>query len=534
MWIPSVWLYMYDEWITTSGKIVHSIIRLLLSVLFLEFFVLIKRKSHRALVLILFFISFFADVTFLYAYKGFHSTSSMLALFNTTKTEALQYITLNWVLYFVVLVVLFVFGYLALKLNFSLVKSSYSYKLIKLVGVLLILLGTQSAFTYFNNPLELGLKSSVKLNVLKHYPVNFYYRLYEKVRYDQKKNQYLANVKSFSFDASVQDSVVRNNTVVFIIGETQRADLYHQELAKHTDQLQHFDQFNFVPLPNFYSTANSTAYSFPLMVTRATASNPELSFNEPSIAKLFSEAGYKTFWLANQNLFKGPEGKSYKEEVDVFKPLWKQGGLDTVVWEPLKEIVKDTASLKFLLINLKGNHYRYEYPEVFELYQPNLESENVYAFDKSNELYFRNSYNNNTAFQLSILDSIHSIISEINGPTSLFFSSDHGESMFEPPHYFFGHGTSTLPLEQVHCFSYFWFNNYYIKQFKGQYENINNNSSQPYSFDYIFETLADLGGVHYQGKNVEYSMVYKEPMLCDTIKVRTGESITVIDVSSVH
>lgn len=90
--------------------------------------------------------------------------------------------------------------------------------------------------------------------------------------------------------------------VVVVIGESLRADLLPQNgYHRNTMPLMSSDT-SAVSLPNIYSEATFTHASVPVIMTGAPSPEDDMAYSSQSFVTLFKKAGYKTFWLANQEL----------------------------------------------------------------------------------------------------------------------------------------------------------------------------------------------------------------------------------------
>jgi len=530
--IPTIGFYCYDEWTAWYQAGVLLLLRLILLMTLFELIEIGSKKWLKYSFLVLAFPAFFADVLFLYSYKSLMSTSSTMALMNSTWEESSDFIHLYaWGMVAIILAYVGV-SFVFIKNKYSVVKFGNKYfKVLSLFFIVVFVLIAENVFSVTVDDIGRDSKSFFKTRVVEHFPFNIYYRLYENKLYQQKAEQFRETVGSYKFNAQL-DGIDKTDTltVVLIIGETQRADLYLTEINKRKDKLPSFSGANLVPFPRMYATANSTAYCVPMILTRATVDQYDLRYTEPSLINLFNEAGYKTYWLANLNLFKGPETATYLENTDEFFPLWKQGKDDDVIVEYLKQVLQQPNPRKFIIINMKGNHFNYSYPEKYSIYQPNLESGNINTFSVNDKAAYLNSYLNTTVYQLDLLDQLHKLLDQYGTNSALFFSSDHGESLFEAPHYLFGHGSSVVPIEQLSCFSYYWLSNEYQMLFPAKAHNIKANCKHAVSADNIFYSIADLGAIRFDTNKPAYSIssdLFKE---MDTLKVVVGNARHVFNV----
>ena len=107
--------------------------------------------------------------------------------------------------------------------------------------------------------------------------------------------------------------------VILVIGETSRAhnwqlNGYHRKTNPNLIQRDNLFYYN-----NAISAATHTSQTIQLVLSRATPKNLEPVYTEKSIITAFSEAGYKTVWISNQNMTGGVETSIYSiaTEADV-------------------------------------------------------------------------------------------------------------------------------------------------------------------------------------------------------------------------
>ncbi len=90
-------------------------------------------------------------------------------------------------------------------------------------------------------------------------------------------------------------------TIVFIIGEAARADHfsingYPRKTSPNIEKLQ------VVSLPNIDSIYGVTNKAVPLMMTRATKENEDITYKETSFVSIFNKHGFSTAWISNQDV----------------------------------------------------------------------------------------------------------------------------------------------------------------------------------------------------------------------------------------
>ncbi|HFO2576207.1 TPA: phosphoethanolamine transferase CptA, partial [Escherichia coli] len=165
-------------------------------------------------------------------------------------------------------------------------------------------------------------------------------------------------------------------TLVLVIGEsTQRGRMslygYPRKTTPGLDELYKTEQNMFV----FNNVVSSRPYTIEVLqqvLTFADEQQPELYLTQPSLMNIMKQAGYKTFWITNQQtmtarntmltVFSRQTDKQYYMNQQRTQSAREY---DTNVLAPFSEVLADPAPKKFVIIHLLGTHikYKYRYPE---------------------------------------------------------------------------------------------------------------------------------------------------------------------------
>jgi glucan phosphoethanolaminetransferase (alkaline phosphatase superfamily) len=234
------------------------------------------------------------------------------------------------------------------------------------------------------------------------------------------------------------------------------------------------------------------------MITRATANDFNVSLKEKSLVTLFKEAGFSTHWICNQEIFKGYGADKYLEEIDNFHYTCGSGN-DEVVLPVLKGILdNDSSNKQFIVLNLFGNHYGVDsHPDEYNFFSPNLENSKVGSRSIESRELFINSYDNSVLYQDFVISKVIQLIQAKEAVSFVFFSSDHGESLFDEPDFFYGHGSAKPTKEQVHVPAFVWYSSLYKKYNDNVVSNLHQNKNKKLSSDNLFYTVSNLGLLSY-------------------------------------
>ncbi len=456
-------------------------------------------------------------------FDDYITTQGIVALSNTNLTESAAFLRGNEKLIMIIGIMFFIVFFIIRKLpkRIHLFRRRKYYLTATGVLLLSIFIITTNYFLAFHRSGNLGRTGYyfLKQEIIKKYPINVPYRIYELFLMQSNIREYRNMRSDFYFNARQKRNLKDTQIYVLIIGESARYENYHINGYHRNTTPNLSSKSKLIPFSNFYSTANVTSHAVPLMITQATALTYERSFKEKSIVSLFKEAGFTTYWISSQNIFFGDKEGLYKEEVDFFyESLTKY---DKGVLPILSNILRGNQQKIFIVINLFGNHYGSKaYPDHYNVYPENPdESHKIIEKKPENRQDFVDSYDNSVLYQDSILSDIINQIEDKNANSFVFFSSDHGESLFEAPDYFYGHGAAKVTKEQVHITAFFWYSDIFEKHNSELVKNINANKHKKLSSDNIFFTIADLSLIQYEQMDSSLSFCrqgFSEP------KVRHG------------
>ncbi|WP_436877717.1 phosphoethanolamine transferase CptA [Siccibacter turicensis] len=248
----------------------------------------------------------------------------------------------------------------------------------------------------------------------------------------------LANLKDNSGDAP--------RTLVLVIGEsTQRGRMslygYSRDTTPELKALRDSD----AGLTVFNNVVTSRPYTIEILqqaLTFANEKNPDLYLTKPSLMNMMKQAGYKTFWITNQQTMTGRNTMLtvFSKQTDVQHYMNQQRTqsareYDTNVLAPFKSVLADPAPKKFIIVHLLGTHlkYKFRYPENWGKFDgdtaglpPGLNSEQQEAY---------NDYDNANRFNDHVVATLIKDFKATDPNGFMLYFSDHGEEVYDtPPH----------------------------------------------------------------------------------------------------
>ncbi|MFJ3006630.1 phosphoethanolamine transferase CptA [Pseudomonas fluorescens] len=302
------------------------------------------------------------------------------------------------------------------------------------------------------------------------------------------------------------------STLVLVIGEStnrQRMSLYGYprkttpELDKLKDQLAVFDN---VITPRPY-----TIEALQQVLTFADEENPDLYLSTPSLVSMMKQAGYKTFWITNQQTMtkRNTMLTTFSEQADEQVYLnnnrnQNAAQYDGDVIEPFNKALTDPAQRKLIVVHLLGTHmsYQYRYPPTFDKFQDRT---GVPAGVRDDQVPTYNSYDNAVLYNDFVVSSLIKDYAKSDPNGFLLYLSDHGEDVFDSA----GHNTlgrnenkPTAPMYTIPFMA--WAS---PKWRENHNWNFAADLGRPYSSSHLIHTWADMAGLSFDELDRSKSLV---------------------------
>ncbi|EJM17518.1 putative membrane-associated, metal-dependent hydrolase [Pseudomonas sp. GM18] len=301
-------------------------------------------------------------------------------------------------------------------------------------------------------------------------------------------------------------------TLVLVIGEStnrQRMSLYGYprettpELDKLKDQLAVFDN---VITPRPY-----TIEALQQVLTFADEENPDLYLTTPSLVSMMKQAGYKTFWITNQQTMtkRNTMLTTFSEQADEQVYLnnnrnQNAAQYDGDVIEPFNKALADAAPRKLIVVHLLGTHmsYQYRYPPTFNKF---TDRKGVPDGVRDDQVPTYNSYDNAVLYNDFVVSSLIKDYAKTDPNGFLLYLSDHGEDVFDSA----GHNTlgrnenkPTAPMYTIPFMA--WASPKWRESHDWSFAA---DLGRPYSSSQLIHTWADLAGLSFDELDRSKSLV---------------------------
>ncbi|MFU0446450.1 phosphoethanolamine transferase CptA [Pseudocitrobacter faecalis] len=317
----------------------------------------------------------------------------------------------------------------------------------------------------------------------------------------------LANLKDSSGDAP--------RTLVLVIGEsTQRGRMslygYPRETTPELDALHKNDK----NLTVFNDVVTSRPYTIEILqqaLTFANEKNPDLYLTKPSLMNMMKQAGYKTFWITNQQTMteRNTMLTVFSKQTDKQFYMNQQRTqsareYDTNVLAPFKEVMADPAPKKLIIVHLLGTHikYEYRYPEKWGMFDGKTDHLPAGLSQEQQDEY--NAYDNANLYNDHVVASLINEYKATNPNGFLLYFSDHGEEVYDtPPHNIQGRN-ELAPTRHMYTVPFMlWTSD---KWQAAHPRDFSQDVNRKYSSSELIHTWSDLAGLSYDGYDATRSI----------------------------
>lgn len=365
----------------------------------------------------------------------------------------------------------------------------------RLLGVALLVLAVGSMHVVRQ---VAWLPESVRLfTITNAFPMGVPFRLAGYLADRSRNSVTQERILTHAFGASSGEA---RSVVVMVIGESSRPDHwalggYHRPTTPRLGARR--DLYFF---PNIVSPWNLTSYAVPVLIKRKNAQQQGI-LGERTILSAFREAGFKTYWISNQNGLTELDSLPTEAEVTrAYNLSVGRGDLDAsfdeMMLAPVAEAVQGPDQKVFILIHVKGSHLRYDlrYPERFRVFKPDRLDAGMDPRSAESKAAVVNAYDNSILYTDFFLDQLIAALEHQDRPASLMFVSDHGEVLMDDACTMLGHGSDSAFNFRIAALA--WISRAWRENNPAKAEFLSRSFNLPLTTEFtVFHTLADLGGL---------------------------------------
>ncbi|MFK0345441.1 phosphoethanolamine transferase CptA [Pseudomonas asiatica] len=304
-------------------------------------------------------------------------------------------------------------------------------------------------------------------------------------------------------------------TLVLVLGEsTTREHMhlygYNRDTTPSLDALAASDK----SLTVFRNVVSPRPYTIEVMqqiLTFGDEQNPDRFLTDPSLINLMKQAGYKTFWITNQQTMtkRNTMLTTFSQQTDAPVYLNNQRNqnasqYDDVVLTPFEKALQDPAPNKFIIVHLLGTHmdYRYRYPNDYAHFN---DRQGVPGKLTDDQVETYNFYDNAVRYNDYVVSSLIKRYSASTSNGFLLYLSDHGEDVYSSGnHDRLGRneGAPTRPMYTIPFL--LWTSPSWQAEHPRDLQAM---ADRPYSSSHLIHTLSDLAGLSYDRYEPAKSLV---------------------------
>lgn len=428
-----------------------------------------------------------------FVFGALFDKSMVQNLFETNTGEALSYLNLSFIVFFIFLCLFPIFAVFNQELKGGVrakLKSLIKLNVITLSVIVLILIALYKSYAAVGRNNK-GITKYIT-------PFAFYDAGFKYLR-----DTYLFPPLPFRIiDKSptlASDSESKKRTLVVVVGETARAANFSLNGYQRSTNPQ-LQNRSVVSFSSVESCGTATAISVPCMFSRLDRNNysSRVAASQDNVLDIIHRAGVDVTWIDNNSSCKGVCARidTVKFEPSQSSPMCDgHFCLDEILLEKLRYAMsqsKDEDSV--IILHMIGSHgptYYQRYPEKYRRFEPECPQSDI---QNCSEEQLLNTYDNTIVYTDFVLGKvIDELAEQTDRKTAMLYISDHGESLGENGLYLHGFPFALAPQEQTHVAMIYWDKAFSDPAYKQCVDSL---ASLPLSHDNVFDTLLGLAAVN--------------------------------------
>jgi glucan phosphoethanolaminetransferase (alkaline phosphatase superfamily) len=466
------------------------------------------------------------EIIHLVLYQESVGPGFVLLLFQTNFQEMWELIVYHKFLTIVYIITVILYFFITIKF----IKNEYllpkRFRLFTLI-VLLLFMVALYAFTFKSvystkrttSDIFVDTNDAFVMKFRKIYPTSILMAFHKAYHIYEEIFSINPDIQNFTFQATKRDSIPEREVYIFVIGETARYASFSINGYKRETTPLLSKTNNLISYTDVYTSANLTSISLPLILSRATSQDFGRAKKEKAITDAFSEAGFSTYWIANQS-----SGNTYVRNIAdrtnqsffSIKDFDSVNNFDEDLWQYLKEVFSKNEQKQFIVMHTLGSHFRYNlrYPDRFRKFQPDLTGMTDYTLiGKNMKEQLVNSYDNSILYTDYFLANTIKKLNELDAVSYLFYISDHGENLYDDENDYVLHAYDHPSEIEVHIPVFVWTSDKYRDTYPAKHDAIVQNVSKKLSADVVFYSLLDMADIVIPDDNFQKSIA--NPLLED-------------------
>lgn len=281
--------------------------------------------------------------------------------------------------------------------------------------------------------------------------------------------------------------------VVFVIGESLRADHLSLNSYKRTTNPKLSKRDNIVSFPNIFSEYTNTNRSLPHILTRADSTNTEVAFTETSFISTFKHCGFSTTWISNQDAANTYIGFMKESDTIIYAHpektvydfnLW----LDEDILPITEHNLTKSNKSKLIVLHTIGSHWYYNshFSDKYKIFKP-ITSSKILSQCSPTEII--NSYDNSVLYTDFFLDELIKLLERKKA--ILVYLSDHGETLGENGEWL--HAGENSVSKNPACI--IWYSDSFNAQFPEKVIALKANKNRRFRTDFLYHSILSAGNI---------------------------------------
>lgn len=339
------------------------------------------------------------------------------------------------------------------------------------------------------------------------YPINVFHHMAIASKRLGDVIHYPETSQGFTYSAYSQREQEQREVYVFVIGETSRAyswSLYgygretNPRLSKRRSQMSLFYDLT--------TQSNTTHKSVPIMLSPADAQSVDSLAHYRGILTAMKEAGFHTVYISNQ-----PENRSFVDyfasEADEFyrmktehkrkhpDQLFATAPLHDVQMLPyLEQALQSQHQRLFIILHTYGSHFKYK--DRYSREEAHFAEDDADLASPRLRESLINGYDNAIRSTDAFLDQAITLLeAQPDALTALFYTSDHGEDVYDDARERILHSSPSLSYYQLHIPGLFWTGTQYRARFPELVQTAQSHERKPITTEVVFHSLLQMAGV---------------------------------------
>ena len=284
--------------------------------------------------------------------------------------------------------------------------------------------------------------------------------------------------------------------VIFVIGETLRADHLPQNGYSRNTMPLLSRLSNVVSFRSVYTPYYHTDISVPHLLTDSDSINSDAAYTEQSFITLFRNAGYRTAWVANQDISRSYAYFAHEPDTLIYCDAQRsfysyEKWLDRDILPSLQSWLDEgrRGGRKGLaVVHTIGSHWWYKshYEDEHARFRPEVSHKDVGGLSREEMI---NSYDNTIIATDEFLYRLYEMIGDRNAV--ILFISDHGEALGEDGLYL--HATDCPALRYPACMAIF--TDSYARSHPEAVRRLKENAARHFTTASMFHSILDLADI---------------------------------------